>query len=65
MRIISLAILSIHAFCTLLLLYLCVAALGALSCLVLMFFINAAYAGVTIGKGNIVHVMQYLCTCTW
>ena len=30
--------------------YLIVAALGALSCLVLMFYINAAYAGVTIGK---------------
>ena len=26
-----------------------IAALGALSCLVLMFFINAAYAGVTMG----------------
>ena len=31
------------------------AALGALGCLVLMFYINAAYAGVTIGTFNVSH----------
>lgn len=40
--------------------YLCVAALGALSCLVLMFYIDAAYAGVTIGKVCSIYTCIYI-----
>ena len=42
----------------------CAAALGALSCVVLMFFINAAYAGVTIGTCTfIVHLYIFNHKC--
>ena len=43
---------------------LCPAALGALSCVVLMFFINAAYAGVTIGTCTVFHcIFRHTCIC--